>query len=220
MNIEKFECVTFKESFAWLVRFPHFLNQRLEGLPKDYNYRTWVLFLPPYTPLYTWAAAVVWLVVESFCVCMRLSSFCLPFWPFSGPLEYKKREKFSRSFFIAVESSAESVLLFDCWLPNYKAKQFGALLFLSLVWKRRRSWGRLLKRAQKKPKRFIYIISTSPPPPHLGSLIRHLFLLNTFAVDWASQDKIRHSKVYFFSFLKAFPPTFWLSSRLLVMVHG
>lgn len=161
MNIENFECVTFKESFAWLVRFPHFLNQRLEGLPKDYNYRTWVLFLPP-PPILLYIPEL--LRSSNLFVCMRLSSFCLPFWPFSGPLEYKKREKFSRSFFIAVESSAESVLLFDCWLPNYKAKQFGALLFLSLVWKRRRSWGTLLKRAQKKPKRFIYIISTSPPP--------------------------------------------------------
>ena len=199
MNIENFECVTFKESFAWLVRFPHFLNQRLEGLPKDYNYRTWVLFLPPpYTPLYTWAAAVVWLVVESFCVCMRLSSFCLPFWPFSGPLEYKKREKFSRSFFIAAESSAESVLLFDCWLPNYKAKQFGALLFLSLVWKRRRSWGTLLKRAQKKPKRFIYIISTSPPIWVLLSAI--FFYLIPLQSTEPHKTRFDTRKYYFFNF--------------------
>ena len=165
-------------------------------------------FSPPYTPPYTWAAALVWLVVESFCVCVTVYApffFRLPFWSFSGPLENKKREKFSRSFSIAVESSAESVLLFDCWLPNYKAKQFGALLFPSLVWKRRRSWGRLLKRAQKKAKKVHLYNQHQCQSPHLGSLIRHLFLLNTFAVDWASQDKIRHSKVYFFSTFKDIP---------------
>ena len=144
--------------FCMTRTFSPFFKQtflkRLEGLPKDYNYRTWVLFLPPillHIPELLrssdWSSNLFLCVYAPF-------FFRLPFWPFSGPLENKKREKFSRSFFIAAESSAESVLLFDCWLPNYKAKQFGALLFPSLVWKRRRSWGRLLKRAQKKPKRF------------------------------------------------------------------
>jgi hypothetical protein len=61
----------------------------------------------------------------------------------------------------------------------------------------------VVRKSPGKKKRFISIISTSPPFgfPYL----RHLFLLNTFAVD-----KTLYTRKFFFSFelLQTFPPTF------------
>jgi hypothetical protein len=40
----------------------------------------------------------------------------------------------------------------------------------------------VVKKSPEKAKK-VHLYNQHQPPPHLGSLIRHLFLLNTFAVD-------------------------------------
>ena len=110
-------------------------------------------------------------------------------------------------------SGFESDFLFDSWLPNYKAKQFGALLFRSLGGLSRvEEAGKSREVVKKSTEKGSRIISTSPPfgfsyPPH------H-FLLYSFALD---TEKVF---LYFFKLVQTFPPTFDYRGRSFHMMVG